>query len=179
MKWLSTSTLACLILTASQFSFAGAYSDTKHGGKYPTYPKMQFSNCKKPAAAKRGEYLAKMGDCIACHTAKGGTPFAGGTQLKVPFGPMHFTFYGPNLTPDKKTGIGKWSDKEFIRSMRDGVSPHGILFPAFPYLWFNRIKTKDLLDIKAYLNCLPPVKNKVHTNKMLFQIGRASCRERV
>lgn len=168
MNWLKTSAITCVLFTASQLSLAGAYSDTKHGGKYPDYPKMNFASCKSPAAAKRGEYLVKMGDCIACHTAKGGTPFAGGTELKVPFGPFHFTFYGPNITPDKETGIGKWSDKEFMRTMHDGVSPHGILFPAFPYLWFNKVKASDVQDIKSYLDCLPPVKNKVHKNKMMF-----------
>ena len=168
MKWFSVSAITALLLTTTQLSFADAYSDTKHGGKYPAYPKINFDLCKKPMAAKRGEYLTKMGDCIACHTAVGGTPFAGGTDLTVPFGPFHFTFYGPNITPDKETGIGNWTEAEFVRTLRDGASPHGLLFPAFPYLWFNRVKTADLQDIKSYLDCLPPVKNKVPKNKMLF-----------
>ena len=94
-----------------------------------------------PAAAAdqsliaRGEYLARAGDCTACHTAEGGQPFAGGQGLQSPFGPI----YAPNITPDKATGIGDWSDDDFYRAMHEGIAKDGTyLYPAFPYPWFTR-----------------------------------------
>jgi len=103
---------------------------------------------------KQGEYLAKAGDCIACHTAPDGKPFAGGLGIKTPFG----TIYSQNITPDKKTGIGDWTDKQFIRAMRQGIAPNGsYYFPVFPYTDFNKMSKKDLLAIKTYLEALTPV----------------------
>jgi mono/diheme cytochrome c family protein len=108
-----------------------------------------------PGDAKRGEYLAKAGGCVACHTEdrKGATPFAGGRELKTPFG----TFYGPNITPDPQAGIGRWKEVDFVRAMREGVRPDGAnLFPAFPYTSFTKITDADLRDLWAYLRTLPP-----------------------
>jgi mono/diheme cytochrome c family protein len=105
--------------------------------------------------AKRGQYLAKAGGCVGCHTEArtGATPFAGGRALKTPFG----TFYGPNITPDAKRGIGRWSEADFIRAMRLGVRPDGAhYFPSFPYPSFTRIVDADLKDLFAYLRSLPP-----------------------
>ncbi|HTP99155.1 MAG TPA: hypothetical protein VMN56_07505 [Casimicrobiaceae bacterium] len=77
-----------------------------------------------------GEYLARAGDCIACHTARGGEPFAGGLEMPTPFG----TLYTPNITPDPETGIGKWSADDFYRALHEGKSKDGsLLYPAFPY----------------------------------------------
>ncbi len=104
---------------------------------------------------KRGEYLVKAGGCLACHTAeaKGSTEFAGGYVLKTPFG----TFYGPNITPDPKAGIGKWSEADFIRAMRHGERPDGAnYYPAFPYPSYTKITDHDLRDLFAYLRTLPP-----------------------
>ena len=105
--------------------------------------------------AKRGEYLAKAGGCVGCHTEdrEGATPFAGGRSLKTPFG----TFFGPNITPDEKAGIGRWSEADFVRAMRYGERPDGAnLYPAFPYPSFTRITDADLRDLWAYLRTLPP-----------------------
>ncbi|MGE5268569.1 MAG: c-type cytochrome [Thiohalocapsa sp.] len=105
----------------------------------------------------RGTYLAIAADCVACHTdsAHGGRPFAGGRALSTPFG----TFYSPNITPDPETGIGRWSDAQFLRALHDGVRPDGAnYFPVFPYTSFTRILDADALAIKAYLFSLPPVK---------------------
>lgn len=105
--------------------------------------------------AKRGEYLAKAGGCVGCHTEdrEGATPFAGGRALKTPFG----TFFGPNITPDAKAGIGRWSEADFVRAMRYGERPDGAnLYPAFPYPSFTRITDADLRDLWAYLRSLPP-----------------------
>jgi mono/diheme cytochrome c family protein len=105
--------------------------------------------------AKRGEYLAKAGGCVGCHTEekKDAVAFAGGRELKTPFG----TFYGPNITPHPQAGIGRWSQADFIRAMRQGDRPDGKnYFPAFPYPSFTRISDPDLRDIWAYLRTLPP-----------------------
>jgi len=105
--------------------------------------------------AKRGEYLAAAGGCVGCHTSeqKGSVPFAGGRALKTPFG----TFYGPNLTPHAAAGLGRWSEADFIRAMREGLRPDGAnYFPAFPYTSFTRIADADLRDLWAYLRSLPP-----------------------
>jgi len=105
--------------------------------------------------AKRGEYLAKAGGCVGCHTEerKDAVPYAGGRALKTPFG----TFYGPNITPHPQAGIGGWSEADFVRAMREGVRPDGAhLYPAFPYTSFTRIADADLRDLWAYLRSLKP-----------------------
>jgi mono/diheme cytochrome c family protein len=115
--------------------------------------------CHAQGDAKRGEYLAKAGGCLGCHTveAKEGSkekpvPYAGGRELKTPFG----TFYGPNITPHPQAGIGRWSEADFIRAMREGRRPDGAnYFPAFPYPSFTLISDADLRDLWAYLRSLP------------------------
>jgi mono/diheme cytochrome c family protein len=105
--------------------------------------------------AKRGEYLSKAAGCIGCHTEtrEGAQPYAGGRALKTPFG----TFYGPNITPDARAGLGRWSETDFVRAMRDGERPDGSnYFPAFPYPSFTKISDQDLLDLWAYLRTLKP-----------------------
>ena len=105
--------------------------------------------------AKRGEYLAKAGGCIGCHTEekKDAVPFAGGRALKSPFG----TFYGPNITPHPQAGIGRWTEADFFRAMREGDRPDGKnYFPAFPYPSFTKIVDRDLRDLWAFLRTLPP-----------------------
>ena len=105
--------------------------------------------------AKRGQYLAKAGGCMACHTEnkKDAKPFAGGRALKTPFG----TFYGPNITPHPEAGLGSWSEADFMRAMHMGVRPDGAhYFPAFPYSSFTKITDSDLRDLWAFLRTLPP-----------------------
>ena len=105
--------------------------------------------------SKRGEYLSKAGGCVGCHTEmrKDAQPYAGGRALKTPFG----TFYGPNITPDPKAGIGSWKEADFIRAMREGKRPDGSnYFPSFPYASFTRINDSDLRDLWAYLRSLKP-----------------------
>lgn len=133
---------------------------------FPTYPAVQ-TTAEKAEQIKRGEYLAKAGDCIACHTNSPdhGKPFAGGLPMQTPFG----TIFSPNITPDKETGIGNWTDADFIKAMREGISPSGHrYYPAFPYLYFNKVTTDDLLAIKAYLDSLPPVHQPNEKNKMVW-----------
>ncbi|MEN9916433.1 MAG: hypothetical protein RLY40_365 [Pseudomonadota bacterium] len=116
---------------------------------------------------KRGEYLSKAGDCIACHTdtKHHGKPFAGGLGIYTPFG----SIYSPNITPDKTTGIGSWTDKDFIRAMHEGIAPDGsFYFPVFPFASFTKINNDDLLAIKAYLFSLNPVKKANQANEMMW-----------
>ena len=102
----------------------------------------------------RGEYLVRAGGCYSCHSAPGGEPLAGGRALATPFG----IFYSPNITPDRETGIGRWSDADFVRALRKGVRPDGTnYFPVFPYPSFTGISVEDAAAIKAYLFSLPPV----------------------
>ena len=114
---------------------------------------------------KRGEYLARAGDCIACHTAPGGQPYAGGAALETPYGPI----YPPNLTPDKATGIGAWSDDDFYRALHEGVGRDGeYLYPAFPFPWYTNVTREDALAIKAYLFSLKPVNAPPKPNGLRF-----------
>ena len=111
--------------------------------------------CLAQGDAKRGEYLAKAGGCLGCHTEEKdkATPFAGGRALKTPFG----TFYGPNITPHPQAGIGRWSEADFMRALREGRRPDGAhYFPAFPYPSFTLISDADLRDLFAYLRALKP-----------------------
>jgi mono/diheme cytochrome c family protein len=119
-----------------------------------------------PASADpvaRGAYVFTAGGCATCHTAPGADakPLAGGRALKTAFG----TFYTPNITPDPETGIGKWSEEDFRRALREGVSPAGEdFYPAFPYTAYTGITDRDLSDLWAYLRSVPPVRqaNKPH-----------------
>ncbi|HET7547040.1 MAG TPA: cytochrome c [Usitatibacter sp.] len=105
----------------------------------------------------RGRYLVHAGDCAACHTDDGGQPFAGGRAIPTPFG----TIYSTNITPDKETGIGGWTDEQFYAAMHEGVRPNGQhLYPAFPYPWFTKLTRDDVLAIKAYLDSMRPVKQE-------------------
>lgn len=103
----------------------------------------------------RGQYLAIAANCQACHTEEGGTPFAGGRPFPTDFG----TIYSSNITPDAETGIGSWSDTDFLRAMHEGVSKDGTrLYPAFPYAAYTHLTDEDVLAIKAYLSSIPAVK---------------------
>ncbi|MEK7948047.1 cytochrome c [Pigmentiphaga sp. YJ18] len=102
---------------------------------------------------ERGRYLARLGNCVGCHTAPGGEAFAGGRALATPFG----TFYGPNLTPDPEHGLGKWSAADFWRALHQGKAPDGsLLYPAFPYPSYRHVSRTDADALFAYLRSLPP-----------------------
>ena len=124
---------------------------------YPKFPPATPVNGASQELVQRGEYLAKMGDCIACHTdLKSGTPaYAGGLPIATPFG----TFYSPNITPDKETGIGTWTEQDFIRALKEGRTPKGRnYFPVFPYIYFSKITEEDARAMYAYFMSIPPVK---------------------
>ncbi len=112
---------------------------------------------------KRGEYNLRAAGCISCHTKKeDGAPFlAGGRAIESPFG----TFYGPNITPDKETGIGNWSVDDLVRALTEGRGPDGRhYYPALPYTSYTRMKREDIEAIWAYLQSIEPVRleNKPH-----------------
>lgn len=133
--------------------------------QYAQYPVINYGAGAQAEQLKRGEYLVKLGDCIACHTAPGGQAFAGGLAFDTPFG----TLYSPNITPDKKNGIGQWTDAQFFKAVREGIAPDGsYLFPAFPFPYFNKLTDQDLQDIRAYLNAIPAVSKPNRENSMMF-----------
>jgi mono/diheme cytochrome c family protein len=120
--------------------------------------------------ARRGEYLAKAGGCLGCHTEdkKDAVRYAGGRELKTPFG----TFYGPNITPHPQQGIGRWTEADFVRAMRHGRRPDGAnYFPAFPYTSFTKINDRDLRDLWAYLRSLPPNDKPNRAHNLRFPYG--------
>ena len=117
-----------------------------------------------------GKYLFQAAGGCSCHTdtKNNGAFLAGGRPIKTPFG----TFYGTNITPDPETGIGNWSDEDFIRAMTKGLSPEGNhYFPVFPYTSFQRIKPEDLLALKNYLFSVPPVRQKNPPHDLILPFG--------
>jgi mono/diheme cytochrome c family protein len=115
---------------------------------------------------ERGHYLAIVGDCAACHTLPGsGHDFAGGRPLETPFG----TLVAPNITPDPQTGIGAWTDDEFVNALTKGTGRHGTrLYPAMPYTYYTRLSRNDALAIRAYFNTVPAVHNPVKSDQLPF-----------
>jgi mono/diheme cytochrome c family protein len=120
------------------------------------------------AQIERGAHLAALGDCIVCHTAKGGKPFAGGLPLVTPFG----TIYSTNITPDADTGIGHWSLAAFTRAMRNGVSRDGHhLYPAFPYPHFTHMTDADIAAVYAFMMSRDPVRASAPANRLVFPLN--------
>jgi mono/diheme cytochrome c family protein len=117
------------------------------------------------AVIARGAYLARAGNCMACHTARGGEPYAGGRAIETPFGAV----YTSNLTPDEKSGIGSWSAAHFWRAMHNGRSKDGrLLYPAFPYTSYTQVTREDSDALFAYLRSLPAVFNPNHAHTLQF-----------
>lgn len=113
----------------------------------------------------RGEYLARAGNCMGCHTARGGEPYAGGRGIATPFG----TVYSSNLTPDESTGIGGWSPAHFWRALHNGRSRDGrLLYPAFPYTSYTLVTRQDADAIHAYLRSLKPVAQPNRPHELRF-----------
>jgi mono/diheme cytochrome c family protein len=118
---------------------------------------------------ERGHYLTIVGDCAACHTLPGsGRDFAGGRAIETPFGNL----IAPNITPDPATGIGAWTDQEFIDAMTKGTGRNGThLYPAMPYNYYTRVTRDDVLAIRAYLSTVPAVQNSVQPNQLPFPLN--------
>ena len=118
-------------------------------------------------AIARGQYLFNAAGCRNCHTddKNKGPLLGGGAALKTPFG----IFYGPNISPHREFGIGRWSDADFIRALREGLSPDGRhYYPAFPYTSFTAMSDGDLRDLKAYIFSLPPVARRSRAHDLNF-----------
>jgi mono/diheme cytochrome c family protein len=115
---------------------------------------------------ERGRYLTVVGDCAACHTLPGsGHDLAGGRAIETPFG----VILSPNITPDPSTGIGAWTDEEFINAMIKGTGRNGAhLYPAMPYTYYTKVTRDDLLSIRSYLDTVPAVQNAVKPNQLPF-----------
>ena len=113
----------------------------------------------------KGAELAHLGNCLGCHTAEGGKPYAGGTPIKTPFG----TIYGTNITPDAETGIGRWPLEAFTRAMREGIDREGRhLYPTFPYDHFTNVSDEDDRALYAYLMTREPVHAPARANRLSF-----------
>jgi mono/diheme cytochrome c family protein len=118
-----------------------------------------------PDNLARGAYLARAGDCMACHTVRGGTPYAGGRAIETPFGRL----YAPNITPDRDTGIGAWNANDFWRALHNGKSRDGrLLYPAFPYTNYTRVTRPDADALFAYLRSLAPVRQANPAHDLRF-----------
>jgi mono/diheme cytochrome c family protein len=118
---------------------------------------------------ERGQYLTRAADCAACHTKDGGEPFAGGRPFVLPFG----TLYSTNITPDKQTGIGEYSDADFLRAVHNGIGRDGTrLYPAMPYASYTYMTDADALAIKAYLFSLQPIAAPRPTNTLSFPFNQ-------
>ena len=121
-----------------------------------------------PALRARGADLARAGNCMACHTARGGAPYAGGRRIRTPFGDL----LTGNLTPDPETGLGQWSREAFRRALHEGRSRDGhLLYPAFPYPQFTRLSDDDVDALWAYLRSLPPVRQAKAPHALRFPYG--------
>lgn len=116
-------------------------------------------------AVERGRYLAAAGNCVSCHTRSGGTPYAGGRPFETPFG----TLYSTNITPHAGSGIGDWSEEDFVRALREGRRPGGEhLYPAFPYTSFTRLSDADAADLYRYFRSLAAVDYEPPANELRF-----------
>jgi mono/diheme cytochrome c family protein len=118
-----------------------------------------------PQLVERGAYLARAGNCMACHTERGGAPYAGGRAVPTPFGAVMST----NLTPHKATGIGRWSAVEFWRALHHGQSQDGrLLYPAFPYTHTTLVTREDSDALFAFLRSQPEVEQANRPHALRF-----------
>jgi mono/diheme cytochrome c family protein len=149
MRSLLTCLLACLIL-CSAFAHIPARAELSD------------------EIVAHGKALVETADCGSCHTADPAKPFAGGKRIDTPFGAI----YAPNLTPDRETGIGAWSDVDFIRALRYGTAPDGSsYYPAFPYPYFTKLTRDDILSIRAYLSTLTAFQDKAPPPELRFPLN--------
>lgn len=156
-----------LVLGPGPMDFAGGQRmglDASRSG--PTGVPTELGNA---SALERGAYLTRAADCIACHTTEGKQPYAGGRAFVLPFG----TLYATNITPDRETGIGAYSDADFLRAMHEGVARDGHrLYPAMPYTSYTYMTDADVLAIKAYLFSLPAVHAVTPANTLRFPFNQ-------
>jgi mono/diheme cytochrome c family protein len=165
---IAVAVLAWIVFAPGPTDFAGGrpvaladYHDRDPTGAPP--------ELKGASVVERGEYLTRAADCVVCHTAKGGAPFAGGLAFVLPFG----TLYSTNITPDPETGIGNHSDAEFLDAVHKGVGRGKTrLYPAMPYASYTYMTDADALAIKAYLFSLKPVHASAPQNTLQFPFNQ-------
>jgi mono/diheme cytochrome c family protein len=146
--------LASAAALATLLRFAGAL-----GATFGAADQQNF------AQIERGRYLTRVADCGACHAGVDGAPFAGGRPIETPFGAL----LAPNITPDRSTGLGNWSDAQFDAAVRGGRMPDGSrLYPAMPYTYYTKMSRNDVLAIRAYLTTVPPARHQVVPNQLPF-----------
>jgi mono/diheme cytochrome c family protein len=154
---------------ASWFGFSVLVSACLLAGALTAEAQQPTSN--DAALIAKGEYLARAGDCIACHTAREGKIFAGGLPMKTPFG----TLYTSNITPDPQNGIGTWTADQFYRLMHDGRFPDGgLVYPAMPFGSYTKVTREDSDAIFAYLRSIPPVKQRNRPHELRFPFDNRS-----
>ena len=160
METLRSAALVFVCLLAA--TWAGAATETPAGVTFDTN------------VVAKGAQLVAIGNCATCHTADGGKPYAGGRPLSSPLGTVHAT----NITPDADTGIGQWTEAEFLRAMREGIDRAGHdLYPAFPYDHFTKVSDDDVKAIYAFMMTRDPVAAKNPRNALTFPANvRASIR---
>jgi mono/diheme cytochrome c family protein len=161
---------AYLVLGPKPTDFAGGkrVELADYHGPDPTGVPTELNSA---SLVERGEYLARAADCVVCHTAPGGAPFAGGRAFVLPFG----TMYSTNITPDVETGIGSESDADFLNAVHKGVGRDGTrLYPAMPYASYTYMSDADALAIKAYLFSLKPIRSPATANSLAFPFNQRS-----
>lgn len=147
---------------ATDFAGGSRVALAQYPGRDPTGAPPEL---KDASLVERGEYLTRAADCVVCHTTKDGVPFAGGRAFVLPFG----TLYSTNITPDADTGIGRYTDGNFLDAVHKGIGRAGTkLYPAMPYTSYTAMSDADALAIKAYLFTLAPVHAPARANTLSF-----------
>jgi mono/diheme cytochrome c family protein len=161
-------TSAYIVLGPQPTGFAGGKT-VSLGAYHDQDPTGAPAELKSASLVERGEYLTRAADCAVCHTAKDGTPFAGGLAFVLPFG----TIYSTNITPDAETGIGGYSDADFLNAVHKGVGRGNTkLYPAMPYASYSYMSDADALAIKAYLFTIKPVHAPAPKNTLAFPFNQ-------
>ena len=172
-------TLAAIVLVAASvgaYQVSGPRPTDFAGGKrvaladyHEQDPTGVPAELKTASLIERGEYLTRAGDCLVCHTAPGGAPFAGGRAFVLPFG----TLYSTNITPDVPTGIGSYTDADFLNAVHKGIGRNDTrLYPAMPYASYTYMADADALAIKAYLFSLNPIHAPAPVNNLAFPFNQ-------
>jgi mono/diheme cytochrome c family protein len=165
---ITASILGYLVLAPGPTAFAQGkrVALAQYHGQDPTGVPPEL---KSASIIERGEYLARAADCAVCHTAKDGVPFAGGRAFVLPFG----TLYSTNITPDPETGIGNYTDVNFLNAVHEGIARGETkLYPAMPYASYTYMSDDDALAIKAYLFSLKPLHSPAPHNTLIFPFNQ-------
>jgi mono/diheme cytochrome c family protein len=161
---------AYIVLGPQPTGFAGGKT-VSLGAYHDQDPTGAPAELKSASLVERGEYLTRAADCAVCHTAKDGTPFAGGLAFVLPFG----TIYSTNITPDAETGIGSYTDADFLNAVHKGIGRGNTkLYPAMPYTSYTYMSDADALAIKAYLFTIKPVHAPSLKNTLAFPFNQRS-----